>query len=258
MKVNHIWFLLLLPCTLIWAKDENPVVRIQTTQGDITVELDYANAPISVVNFLNYAKSGFYDGTIFHRVIPDFMVQGGGFTETYEKKETQAPIKNEAENGVKNFRGSVAMARGVNPDSATSQFFFNVKDNVSLDFKGTSSQDFGYAVFGKTINGLEVIDKIQKMPVGEGGPFKKYLPQTPVLLTKVIIEKDLAATAANSSMTEEPPPAAVAMDGGSEAAPTTTVTTNDAPPIAASAVAPAIPASVPLDTPEPPDQPAVE
>jgi peptidyl-prolyl cis-trans isomerase B (cyclophilin B) len=145
---------------------ENPVVVIETSMGDITVQLNQKRAPISVENFLKYVKEGFYDGTIFHRVIPDFMIQGGGFTSEMSKKATHEPIKNEAKNGLKNRKYTLAMARTADLHSATSQFFINTKDNEFLDNKGTSAQDYGYAVFGKVIEGKDVVDKIGKVKTG--------------------------------------------------------------------------------------------
>jgi peptidyl-prolyl cis-trans isomerase A (cyclophilin A) len=141
----------------------NPVVVLTTSLGEITLELDAEKAPVSVENFLAYVDAGFYDGTIFHRVIPDFMVQGGGFTPDMQQKQTRAPIKNEANNGLKNVRGSIAMARTGVVDSATAQFFINHKDNAFLDHGG---RDFGYAVFGKVVAGMDVVDKIAAVKTG--------------------------------------------------------------------------------------------
>jgi cyclophilin family peptidyl-prolyl cis-trans isomerase len=139
------------------AAEASTIVVITTTLGDITVELDSEKAPISVKNFLAYVDEGFYDGTIFHRVIPNFMIQGGGMTGDMARKETRPPIRNEADNGLENDRGTVAMARTAAKDSATSQFFVNVKDNVFLNH---GSRDFGYAVFGHVIDGMDVVDAI--------------------------------------------------------------------------------------------------
>jgi cyclophilin family peptidyl-prolyl cis-trans isomerase len=143
----------------------SPVVLIKTTLGDITLELDAEKAPVSVENFLGYASDGFYDGTIFHRVIPDFMIQAGGMTADMSPKEPRAPIRNEADNGLKNERGTVAMARTAAKDSATSQFFINVKDNVFLDH---GARDFGYAVFGRVIDGMDVADAIAAVRTAPG------------------------------------------------------------------------------------------
>ena len=138
---------------------QNPKVRLETSVGTIVVELYADKAPTTVENFLDYVKSGFYDGTIFHRVIPDFMIQGGGFTETLGKKETRAPIQNEGKNGVKNDRGTLAMARTGDPHSATAQFFINLKDNDFLN-QPDSDTEWGYAVFGKVTEGIDYVDLI--------------------------------------------------------------------------------------------------
>ncbi len=146
-------------------KGENPVVIIKTSKGDIKIELDKENAPISVDNFLTYVEDGFYDGTIFHRVINNFMVQGGGFTADMQQKSTNPQIKNEADNGLKNERGTIAMARTGVVDSATSQFFINHADNTFLDH---GIKDYGYAVFGKVVDGMDVIDAIAVVQTGPG------------------------------------------------------------------------------------------
>ncbi len=146
-------------------KGGNPVVIIKTSKGDIKLELDKENAPITVDNFLAYVEDGFYDGTIFHRVINNFMVQGGGFTTDMQQKPTNAPIKNEADNGLKNERGTIAMARTGVVDSATSQFFINHADNAFLDH---GKRDFGYAVFGRVVDGIEVVDAIATVQTGPG------------------------------------------------------------------------------------------
>lgn len=143
--------------------DENPLVRFETSHGDFTVEVDAETAPISAENFLRYVDEGFYDGTIFHRVIPGFMVQGGGFDAAMEHKSGHAPIKNEAQNGLKNLRGTLAMARTNDLHSATSQFFVNLVDN---DFLNNRPGNFGYAVFGRIAGGIDVIDKIAKVKTG--------------------------------------------------------------------------------------------
>ncbi len=146
-------------------KGGNPVVIIKTSKGDIKIELDKENAPISTDNFLAYVEDGFYDGTIIHRVIHNFMVQGGGFTTEMQQKPTNAQIKNEADNGLKNERGTIAMARTGVVDSATSQFFINHADNAFLDH---GRRDFGYAVFGKVVDGMDVVDAIAVVPTGPG------------------------------------------------------------------------------------------
>jgi peptidyl-prolyl cis-trans isomerase A (cyclophilin A) len=158
----------------------NPVIVLETTLGNIEIELDAEKAPISTANFLVYVDSGHYDGTIFHRVIPDFMIQGGGFDESMSQKPTKAPIKNEADNGLKNVRGTVAMARTQVVDSATSQFFINLKDN---DFLNHGGRDFGYAVVGKVTSGMDVVDRIAAVRTGNRG-MHQDVPVEPVKITK--------------------------------------------------------------------------
>jgi peptidyl-prolyl cis-trans isomerase A (cyclophilin A) len=143
---------------------KNPVVLMETSMGNVKIQLDPQKAPISVKNFLDYVKAGFYNSTIFHRVIPGFMIQGGGFTADIKQKATKAPIRNEGGNGLKNDRGTIAMARTGNPDSATAQFFINVANNDSLN--RPLPDGFGYAVFGKVIEGMNVVDKIVQVPTG--------------------------------------------------------------------------------------------
>jgi cyclophilin family peptidyl-prolyl cis-trans isomerase len=153
------------------ASDAKPVkATIETSKGSIEVELDAAKAPASVANFVSYAKKGHYDGTIFHRVIPNFMIQGGGFTADMQQKPTDAPIKNEGNNGLKNARGTLAMARTRDPNSATSQFFINVKDNSFLDYPGADG--YGYAVFGKVTKGLDIVDAIVGVPTTTKGMYE--------------------------------------------------------------------------------------
>lgn len=162
----------------------NPQVNLQTNKGLIVIELYPDQAPQSVANFLAYVDAGFYDGTIFHRVIPDFMIQGGGFTADLEKKETRAPIPNEADNGLKNERGTLAMARTNDPHSATAQFFINHKDNAFLDHSGKTPRGWGYAVFGRVTDGMSVVDAIAATPTGGKGMFPKDVP-----LETIVIEK---------------------------------------------------------------------
>lgn len=171
-------------------------VRLDTSLGPITLELADKQAPKSVENFLTYVRDGFYNGTIFHRVIDGFMIQGGGFTPDFAQKPTRAPVPNEANNGLKNQRGTVAMARTSNPNSATSQFFINVKDNAFLDHRSPTPQGWGYAVFGKVIDGMDVVDKISKTPTGSGGPGGQFsdVPATPVIIESATVVPDPAAT----------------------------------------------------------------
>ena len=145
---------------------------MKTLFGDITLELDGEKAPASVANFVEYAQSGYYDGTIFHRVINNFMIQGGGFDTDMQQKPTNAPIQNEANNGLKNNRGSVAMARTMDPHSATAQFFINVSDNDFLNFSGENMQGWGYAVFGKVTEGMDIVDQIAEVATGSSGSYQ--------------------------------------------------------------------------------------
>ena len=176
--------LTLAACSILFAGSllaaENPKVLLTTSLGDIEIELDAEKAPISTANFLAYVDSGYYAGTQFHRVIPGFMVQGGGFDADMQQKDTQAPIKNEADNGLHNVRGTLAMARPQVRDSATSQFFINHKDNAFLDH---GSRDFGYAVFGKVVKGMDVVDKIAQVPTANRGGHQN-VPREPVLITE--------------------------------------------------------------------------
>ena len=158
-------------------------VKLATSAGDIVVELDAAKAPKSVENFLQYARSGHYDGTVFHRVISNFMIQGGGMTADLKQKPTRPPIGLESKNGLTNQRGTVAMARTMDPNSATSQFFINVKDNDFLN-QAQSRDGFGYTVFGKVVDGMDVVDRIRVTPTGPGD-----VPTTPVVINKVTVEK---------------------------------------------------------------------
>ncbi len=162
-------------------KGGNPMVIMTTSLGDIKVELYPDKAPITVENFLSYVNDGFYNGTIFHRVIPGFMIQGGGFTPNMEQKPTKSPIKNEADNGLKNEPGTIAMARTSVVDSATSQFFINQVDNQFLNH---GSRDFGYAVFGKVVEGMDVVNKIAQVKTGRVGPFQD-VPLEPVVIESV-------------------------------------------------------------------------
>jgi cyclophilin family peptidyl-prolyl cis-trans isomerase len=165
----------------------NPVAVISTSAGDITVELFKGQAPVSVANFLQYATDGFYAGTIFHRVKPEYVIQGGGYTPEMAEKSTRPPILNEATNGLKNVRGTLAMARGRALRSATSQFYINLVNNSGLDHRGYSPEDFGYAVFGRVLSGMEVVDQIGKTPTAtmEG---HEDVPLTPVMIKGVTVK----------------------------------------------------------------------
>jgi peptidyl-prolyl cis-trans isomerase B (cyclophilin B) len=172
-----------------------PIVNMQTTLGTIVIELNAEKAPNTVANFLRYVKEGFYNDTIFHRVIKGFMVQGGGFTmvqgagftKDFQQKKPHEPIRNEANNGLKNVRGTIAMARTSAPHSATAQFFINVVNNSFLDYKKSPRMGWGYAVFGKVIKGMNVIDKIEKVKTGRGGSFRRDVPHPLIIIKKVTV-----------------------------------------------------------------------
>ena len=164
----------------------NPQVELRTSMGPIVIELDADKAPQTVENFLQYVKSGQYDGTIFHRVIPGFMVQGGGMTPDMREKQTRGPIKNEASNGLRNTVGTVAMARTGDPHSATAQFFINIADNGFLDFRGPTQQGYGYAVFGKVVKGMDVVNRIAQVPTGTKAPHSD-VPLKPVVIERAQI-----------------------------------------------------------------------
>ncbi|MBI3344226.1 MAG: peptidyl-prolyl cis-trans isomerase [Gammaproteobacteria bacterium] len=174
------------------SKNIKPVqIALTTSMGKIVLELDEKKAPKTVANFLGYVKKGHYNGLIFHRVISSFMIQGGGFDKNMEEKPAAAPIENEADNGLANLRGTIAMARTNDPHSATAQFFINVADNPMLDFKSKTVQGWGYAVFGKVVAGMDVVDKIREVPTGSKGIFQD-VPQTPVIIEKVEIVNQAA------------------------------------------------------------------
>ena len=163
----------------------NPVVEMKTSVGTMRIELYADKAPKSVANFLQYVKDGAYSGTQFHRVIPGFMIQGGGFDREFRQRPARAPIENEAGNRLKNEVGTVAMARTPNPHSATVQFFINVANNASLDFREPSPAGFGYSVFGKVSEGMDVVMRIARAPTGPGGPFDRDVPQQAVIIESI-------------------------------------------------------------------------
>lgn len=169
--------------------ESNPIVLMKTSKGEIILELEAKRAPVTVKNFLAYAKSKYYNNTVFHRVIKNFMIQGGGFTRKLSKKKTRKPIKNEANNGLTNRRGTIAMARTFIVDSATSQFFINVNDNNFLDHRDSSQRGYGYTVFGKVIKGMSVVDAIQNTKTGACGPFPKNCPLKQVVIHSIKIKK---------------------------------------------------------------------
>jgi peptidyl-prolyl cis-trans isomerase B (cyclophilin B) len=168
------------------AQAKGDLVRLETSLGDIIVELNSAKAPLTTANFKNYVKSGFYDGTVFHRVIREFMIQGGGFTPDMKQKRTQTAIRNEADNRLGNKKYTIAMARTDDPHSATAQFFINVKDNPALDHKAPTGNNWGYTVFGKVIQGMEVVDRIVRVKTGNKAGHQD-VPLEPVVITRAII-----------------------------------------------------------------------
>ena len=169
------------------AAEAAPRVRLETSMGNIVLELDREHAPATVDNFLTYVKDGFYDGTIFHRVIGDFMIQGGGYTADLSRKQTRPPIKNEANNGLKNNRGSIAMARTRDPHSASAQFFINVEDNAALDHRAPDARGWGYAVFGKVVDGMDVVDIIRSQATGVKAGFRD-VPNKTIGITRAVVE----------------------------------------------------------------------
>ena len=177
-------------------------VVISTSKGDITVELDQEKAPVTVKNFLEYVDAKFYDGTVFHRVIPNFMIQGGGFDMGLQQKKTRAPIKNEAQNGLKNERGTIAMARTMVVDSATAQFFINTVNNGFLNFRSPDTRGFGYAVFGKVTKGMDVVDKISATPTGLVNGMQN-VPREPVVI-KSIRRAEVPAAAVSAATPATP------------------------------------------------------
>ncbi len=163
----------------------NPKVKVETSRGTMIFELFPEKAPKTVANFLDYVNAGTYDGTIFHRVIKDFMNQGGGFTADYKKVDTKDPVQNEADNGLKNLKYTIAMARTSAPHSATNQFFINTADNAFLDHTSKSMSGWGYTVFGKVIEGNNVAGAISRTATGPGGPFASDVPSTPIIINKI-------------------------------------------------------------------------
>jgi peptidyl-prolyl cis-trans isomerase B (cyclophilin B) len=193
MRVIAVSLMLFFTSTLSFATENSmtntsPKVKLQTSLGAITIQLDAAKAPVSTENFLGYVKKGFYSGTIFHRVIPGFMAQGGGFTKDMEQKAVHKPIKIEADNGLKNKRGSIAMARTNDPNSATSQFFINYKDNGFLDYSSPTPNGWGYAVFGEVIEGMEVVDAMAQVKTGNRGMHQDVPQQDIVIESAAVVE----------------------------------------------------------------------
>lgn len=191
MRTTLSFLILLLSTTLSFAtenkmSDTQTKVKLTTSLGAFVIQLDSAKAPVSAANFAEYVKDGFYNGTIFHRVIPGFMAQGGGFDTSFNQKETKAPIKNEADNGLKNKRGTLAMARTNDPNSATAQFFINYKDNSFLDHTSPTPSGWGYAVFGEVVEGMDVVDAMTKQATGNRGPHQD-VPKTDIVIEKAEI-----------------------------------------------------------------------
>lgn len=166
--------------------DPYPDVAIETSLGTFVVQLEQQRAPLTVANFLHYVDTGFYNGTLFHRVVPGFVIQGGGFTAAYVEKKTATPVPNESGNGLSNLRGTIAMAREDAPHTATAQFYINLADNKKLDPR---PDRWGYAVFGRVIQGMDVVDKIAGVSTGKAGPFDKDAPLKPVVITKAVVLK---------------------------------------------------------------------
>ncbi|MGD0958342.1 MAG: peptidylprolyl isomerase [Methylomonas sp.] len=191
MRNNLLFLVLFLSTTLSFATEKNmsnthTKVKLTTSLGVIVIQLEDQKAPVSSTNFINYVKQGFYNGTIFHRVIPGFMAQGGGFDTSFAQKSTNAPIKNEADNGLKNKRGTLAMARTSDPNSATAQFFINYKDNGPLDYTSSTSNGWGYAVFGEVTEGMDVVDSMAKQPTGSRNGHQD-VPKTDIVIEKAEI-----------------------------------------------------------------------
>jgi peptidyl-prolyl cis-trans isomerase B (cyclophilin B) len=193
MRVLMLSILLIFTTTHSFATENNmsdkqTKVKLTTSLGDIVIQLNSEKAPVSAANFLTYVKEGFYNGTIFHRIIKDFMAQGGGFDTNFTQKAVHAPIKNEADNGLKNIRGSIAMARTNVPDSATAQFFINYKDNSFLNHTGKNASGWGYAVFGEVIEGMDVVDKMATQATGNRGGHQD-VPKTDIVVEKAEVLK---------------------------------------------------------------------
>jgi cyclophilin family peptidyl-prolyl cis-trans isomerase len=184
--LNLVFALALLTLGAPLAQAGNPKVLMETTKGNITLELDAAAAPETVKNFLQYVDDGFFDATIFHRIIDGFMVQGGGYTKDMERKPTRESINNEADNGLKNLRGTLAMARTDQPNSATAQFFINLVDNSFLDFRDRTRKGWGYCVFGKVVEGMDIVDQMGKLPTTTRPDGMSNVPIEPPLIKRMV------------------------------------------------------------------------
>lgn len=190
---------------------EQPQVTMSTNYGDIVIELNEERAPQTVRNFLQYVNDGFYNDTLFHRVIEGFMIQGGGFNKNYQRKATRQPVSNEAYNGLRNERYTIAMARTTAPHSATSQFFINSEQNRNLDHTNTTQRGWGYTVFGKVIKGSDVVDAISQVRTGAGGPFSRDVPVEPVVILSVTVNDPVSN--APQSLSEGAQPTALKKAG---------------------------------------------
>lgn len=193
MRLPILFMMLFLTTTLSFAKenkmsDTSPKVKLTTSLGAIVIQLNAEKAPVSTANFLQYVNEGFYNGTIFHRVIKDFMAQGGGFDTGFKQKTTHDPIKNEADNGLTNKRGSIAMARTPDPNSATAQFFINYRDNAFLNHTSPTPSGWGYAVFGEVVEGMDVVDAMANQPTGNRGGHQD-VPKTDIVIEKAEVVK---------------------------------------------------------------------
>lgn len=186
MRLCQILTFLLMISINITTNAANVSVEMKTNLGNIVLELYLDKAPKTVENFLQYVEDGFYKNTIFHRVIPNFMIQGGGFDTALNQKPTRSPIQNEAANGLKNEVGTIAMARTSDPHSASAQFFINVANNAFLNYKTSNQSGYGYTVFGKVVSGMDVIQKIASIPTGSGGPFSSDVPKNSVIIEDII------------------------------------------------------------------------
>ncbi len=205
MSLPRLATLLCLCLSTSIALAEAPKVRLTTSQGDMVIELAAERAPVTVENFLQYVEDGFYNDTIFHRVIEGFMIQGGGFNGQYRRKATRSAIPNEANNGLRNQRYTISMARTNAPHSATAQFFINTEDNRNLDHTSPTPRGWGYAVFGRVVEGQEIVDKISQVSTGPGGPFSRDAPREQIVITNaaLIMPESVEGDNAEPVKTEE-------------------------------------------------------
>ncbi|MCP5273732.1 MAG: peptidylprolyl isomerase [Burkholderiales bacterium] len=188
MRLLHFLIFALLISYGILSHASGPQILMKTNLGDVKLELYPDKAPQTVENFMQYVEDGFYKNTIFHRVIPNFMVQGGGFDTSFNQKPTRSPVENEANNGLKNDIGTIAMARTSDPHSATAQFFINVVNNAFLNFTAPNPSGYGYTVFGKVIDGMDIVHQIAKTPTGPGGPFPSDVPRNMIIIEEMSVQ----------------------------------------------------------------------